>query len=145
LEPARSEDHATLDPAAQRLARQVVNYATTSPLAPRTAVTYIGGAAGSALLNSLGVQFQSATTLPTSGLVVVGADATVSDAQLENFARGGGKVLFLPRRNATGAAGLRLAEKNRLCWLTCRLPNGLRHAACLHLTCAGAAPRPPGL
>jgi hypothetical protein len=105
------EDHSTLDPAAQRLARQVVNYATTSPLAPRTTVSYIGGAAGSALLNSLGVQFRSATALPASGLVVVGSDASISDAQLETFARGGGKVLFLPRRSAAGAAGLRLTEK----------------------------------
>jgi len=105
------EDHAMLDPAAQRLARQVINYATTVPLAPRTAVSYIGGEVGSALLNSLGVQFKSATALPASGLVVVGADATIGDAQLEAFARGGGKVLFLPRRSATGAAGLQLTEK----------------------------------
>jgi beta-galactosidase len=105
------EDHAALDPAAQRLARQVVNYATTVPLAPRVAVTYIGGEAGSALLNSLGVKFKSSTALPASGLVVVGADATVSDAQLETFARGGGKVLFLARGNAAGAAGLQLTEK----------------------------------
>lgn len=105
------EDHATLDPAAQRLARQVVNYATTAPLAPRTVVSYIGGEAGSALLGSLGVQFKSATALPASGLVIVGADATIADAQLEAFARGGGKVLFLPRRSAAGAAGLQLTEK----------------------------------
>ncbi len=105
------EDHAALDPAAQRLARQVVNYASTAPLAPRTAVSYIGGEAGRTLLNSLGVQFKSATTLPASGLVIVGADATISDSQLENFARGGGKVLFLARRSAAGAAGLKLMEK----------------------------------
>jgi beta-galactosidase len=105
------EDHAMLDPAAQRLARQVVGYATTAPLAPRVAVSYIGGEAGSALLNSLGVQFKSATALPASGLVIVGADATIADAQLEAFARGGGKVLFLPRHSAAGAAGLQLQQK----------------------------------
>lgn len=105
------EDHAMLDPAAQRLARQVVNYAMTSPLAPRTEVSYIGGETGSALLNSVGLQFTSATALPDSGLVVVGADATISDAQLETFARGGGKVLFLARQNAQGAAGLSLQQK----------------------------------
>jgi beta-galactosidase len=74
-------------------------------------VSYIGGEAGSTLLNSLGVQFKTVAALPASGLVIIGADATVSDAQLETFARGGGKVLFLPRRSATGAAGLQLAEK----------------------------------
>ncbi|HEX8833507.1 MAG TPA: hypothetical protein VF719_04865, partial [Abditibacteriaceae bacterium] len=105
------EDHAALEPAAQRLARQVVNFATTAPLAPRTAVSYVGGEAGSTLLNSLGVQFTTVAALPASGLVIVGADATISDAQLETFARNGGKVLFLPRRSAAGAAGLQLTEK----------------------------------
>ena len=105
------EDHASLDPAANRLARQVVNYATTAPLEPRSAVSYLGGAAGSALLNSLGLQFKTVTALPTAGVVVVGADATIGDAALETFARGGGKVLFLPRQNSQGAAGLQLQEK----------------------------------
>jgi beta-galactosidase len=105
------EDHATLDPAAQRLTRQVINYATTAPIAPRVKVAYLGSEVGSALLTSLGVEFQNATNLPASGIVVVGPDARVNDAQLETFARGGGKVLFLPRRNATGAAGLQLQQK----------------------------------
>ncbi|HEX8833298.1 MAG TPA: hypothetical protein VF719_03820, partial [Abditibacteriaceae bacterium] len=105
------EDHASLDPAAQRLARQVVNYATTAPLAPRVLVNYIGGTSGSALLQSLGLQFNAVTTVPTSGVVVVGADATIDDTQLETFARNGGKVLFLARQNAQGAAGLQLQEK----------------------------------
>jgi beta-galactosidase len=51
------EDHATLDPAAQRLARSVISFAMTAPLAPRVAVNYIGGTGGSALLESLGVNF----------------------------------------------------------------------------------------
>jgi beta-galactosidase len=105
------EDHATLDPAAQRLARSVISYATTAPLAPRVAVSYIGGTSGGTLLESLGVQFKTVTSLPDTGIIVVGPDATVSDAQLENFARSGGKVLFLARRNAAGAAGLQLLEK----------------------------------
>ena len=105
------EDHATLDPAAQRLARSVISFATTAPLAPRVAVNYIGGTGGSALLQSLGVNFKKVASLPASGVVVVGSDATVSDAQLERFARNGGKVMFLARRNAAGAAGLKLQEK----------------------------------
>jgi beta-galactosidase len=105
------EDHASLDPAAQRLARQVVNYAMTAPLAPRVVVNYIGGEGGSALLKSLGLQFNTVTALPASGVVVVGANATIGDAQLETFARGGGKVLFLASQNTQGAAGLQLQEK----------------------------------
>ncbi len=105
------EDHVTLDPAARRLSQQLIEYASKTPLAPRVSVTYIGGETGSALLNSLGVQFKTRTTLLSSGLVVVGADATIRDAQLETFARGGGKVMFLPRRDAKGAAGLQLQQK----------------------------------
>jgi beta-galactosidase len=105
------EDHAALEPAAQLLGKQVVDYAMTATLAPRTEVSYIGGDAGSKILSSLGVQFRPATTLPSAGVVVVGADATTDAAQLEAFANGGGKVLFLPRRSATGAAGVQLAEK----------------------------------
>jgi beta-galactosidase len=105
------EDHASLDPAAQRLARLVVNYAMTAPLAPRVAASYIGGASGSALLKSLGLQFKTVTALPASGVVIIGADATIADAQLETFARNGGKVLFLARQGVVGAAGLQLQEK----------------------------------
>jgi beta-galactosidase len=105
------EDHATLDPAAQRLARSVISFAMTAPLAPRVAVNYIGGTGGSALLESLGVNFQKVATLPASGVVVVGSDATVNDAQLERFARNGGKVLFLARTDEAGAAGLKLQQK----------------------------------
>jgi beta-galactosidase len=105
------EDHATLDPAAQRLARQLIRYATTVPQSPRVPTTYIGGEAGSALLDSLGVRFKSAASLPASGLAIIGADAVIGGAQLEAFARRGGRVLFLPRRDATGAAGLQLQQK----------------------------------
>jgi beta-galactosidase len=104
------EDHAALEPAAQLLARQVVDYAMTAPLAPRTEVSYIGGDAGSKILSSIGVQFKPAAALPSAGVVVVGADATVDAAKFEAFANAGGKVLFLPRRDAAGAAGVQLAE-----------------------------------
>ncbi len=106
------EDHAALNPAAHLLARQIVDYAIASPLAPRLVASYIGGKAGSDLLASLGVQFTSATALPASGLVVIGADATIADVELETFTKSGGKILFLARISATGAAGLKLAEKN---------------------------------
>jgi hypothetical protein len=88
------------------------------------------------LLQSLGVQFQNETNLPASGIAVVGSDAKISDTQLESFARGGGKVLFLARRNATGAAGLQLQEKPTSL-VHCSLPIGEARGL-LHPTCAGA-------
>jgi beta-galactosidase len=93
------------------LAQQVIEYSIKAPLAPRVVVNYIGGASGRALLQSLGVQFKTVTTLPASGVVVVGAGATINDAQLDSFARNGGKVLFMARQNTQGAAGLQLQEK----------------------------------
>jgi beta-galactosidase len=102
-----------------------VNYATTSPLAPRTLRPYIGGAAGSALLNSLGVQFRSATALPASGLVVVGADASISDAQLETI-RTWRRQGAVPATRATLRArrGLRLTGENRFRWFASKLLMG---------------------
>lgn len=106
------EDHAIIDPAARQLARSVIAHAATTPLSPRVAVTYIGGDAGKTLLQSLGVRFQSATALPKGGLVVVGPDALVEEAPLEDFARDGGKVLFLPRQKTEGASGLQLRQES---------------------------------
>jgi beta-galactosidase len=106
------EDHAALDPAAQRVAQQLLRYAVTAPLSPRAATVYIGGEAGGALLRSLGVQFQARRNCPLRALAILGPDATIGGAQLDAFARTGGKVLFLPRRDAaTGAAGLQLQQK----------------------------------
>jgi beta-galactosidase len=105
------EDHVTLDPAAQQLASSVIGYAATAPLAPRMAVSYMGGTSGSTLLESLGVNFTPVANLPASGIVVVGSDASVSDTRLAGFARNGGKVLFLARRKENGAAGMKLQKK----------------------------------
>jgi beta-galactosidase len=131
------EDHTGLDPAAHRLARQVVNYAMTAPLAPRVAVNYIGGASGSTLLQSLGLQFKTVTALPASGLIVVGADSNIGAAQLETFARGGGKVLFLARQNTQGAAVCD-CRKKPTSLARCRLRTGRKLAVFPPLICAGA-------
>jgi beta-galactosidase len=48
------EDHAPVDPVARRVARQLVEYSRTAPLAPRRTTTYIGGEAGARQLDALG-------------------------------------------------------------------------------------------
>jgi beta-galactosidase len=105
------EDHAAVDPAAARLARQVLEYARTAPLAPRVEATYLGGDRGAALLDQVGLTYQRATALPRSGLAVIGADAVVDRAALEAFAEKGGTVLVLPRAQADAGFGVRLVER----------------------------------
>jgi beta-galactosidase len=75
---------------------------------------YVGGDAGRTTLDALGVDYAAATGIPADAkLLVFGPDANPDAAQLETFARGGGKVLFLARRAAAGAAGAQLSENTK--------------------------------
>jgi hypothetical protein len=94
------------------VAQRVLDYARTAPLAPRVTATYLGGEAGRKLLDAAGAEYSAATTIPNGAkLMVVGADANVDAAQLETFARNGGKVLFLARGAAQGALGTQLKQE----------------------------------
>jgi beta-galactosidase len=106
------EDHAAHDPAAARLAHQILEYARTAPLAPRVAAVYLGGDRGAALLDQAGLTYQRATALPAAGLAVIGSDADVDRAALEAFATSGGRVLVLPRAQADAGLGLRLVKRD---------------------------------
>ena len=106
------EDHAALDPAAARLARQILEYARTAPLAPRVAATYLGGDSGATLLDQVGLTYKRATALPVSGLAVIGSDANVDRAAVEAFAAQGGRVFVLPRAQADAGLGLRLDKRD---------------------------------
>ena len=107
------EDHAALDPAAARLARQIVEYARTVALSPRLDATYIGGDGGAALLDQLGLVYRRAKALPASGLAVIGRDAGLDRATVEKFATGGGKVLVLPREEADTGLGVALVKSEQ--------------------------------
>jgi beta-galactosidase len=104
------EDHMALDPAARLMARRVMDYALHAPLAPRVSkVVYVGGTAGAAWLDRIGVSFQRSGTLDASaGLVLVGQDATVDTAALNAYLAQGGKAFFLPRAQADGWLGATL-------------------------------------
>ena len=93
------EDHATEDPAALRLAGQIVAYAQTASLTPKAGKTvYLGDDAGAKLLNDLGLLYSKAETIPADAeLAVVGSGEGPPDEALTAFVRGGGKVLVLPR------------------------------------------------
>jgi beta-galactosidase len=94
------ENHADKDPAALQLAGQLVHYAETAPLVPKTRKTlYLGDDAGARLLDELGLLYEKAGAIPADAdLVVVGSGSGPSDDALSAFVRGDGKVLVL-RRN----------------------------------------------
>jgi beta-galactosidase len=104
------EDQASLDPSARRLAGRLVEYALHSELSPRTAkVVYLGGAAGAAWLDQIGVGYERSTTLDSdAGLVLVGPDAAPDAAALAAWLAKGGRAFFLPRAQSEGWLGTTL-------------------------------------
>ncbi len=104
------EDHVTQDPAARLMAERVLDYAQHAPLAPRVSkVVYVGGAAGAAWLDRIGVDYQRSDTLDAdTGLVLVGTDASIDTAALNAYLEQGGKAFFLPRAQANGWLGTTL-------------------------------------
>ena len=100
------EDQAPLDPAADRLARNLINYAVTAPLSASEVATAVGGAAE--LIKSIGIQVRPASRLPTEGLAIVGPEWT-DETSLREFLTRGGKALILPR--PTGLLGIQIGPK----------------------------------
>ncbi len=104
------EDHVALDPVARLMAERVVDYAQHAPLAPRVIkVIYVGGAASTAWLDRIGVDYQRSDTLDAAaGLVLVGPDATLDATALSAYLEQGGRAFFLPRTQANGWLGTTL-------------------------------------
>jgi beta-galactosidase len=73
-------------------------------------VSYIGGQR-EARFAIAGLQFKTVTSLPASGVVVVGADATIGDAQLETFARRRQSAFPGASKRGRAQQGLQLQEK----------------------------------
>lgn len=101
------EDHAVLDPAARRMVGKILNYALHAPLTPRVSkVAYLGGSAGAAWLDKIGVSYQRSGGLDADvGLALIGPGAKVGTAALDGYLMQGGKVFFLPRAQADGWLG----------------------------------------
>ncbi|MGA2034799.1 MAG: sugar-binding domain-containing protein [Thermoguttaceae bacterium] len=104
------EDHVVADPAAQRMAGQIIDYALHCPLSARVSkVAYLGGAAGAAWLDRVGVSYQRSAVLDAgAGLLLIGPDADIDTAALSACLEEGGKVFFLPRSRADGGLGATL-------------------------------------
>jgi beta-galactosidase len=104
------EDHVDLDPAARRLARQLVDYALHAPLSPRVGrAVYLGGPTGAAWLDRIGVNYNRSTMLDAAAaLTLVGPDADIDSPALDAYLQHGGRVFFLPRAQADGWFGTTL-------------------------------------
>ncbi len=99
------------DPVAAHVARRIVDYTTSSKLAPRRETFYIGGKKGRQLLEGLGVKFKTGKPRSDSkGLVIIGSDA--SD-QVQPFLNGGSHVLFLARKSGS-TLGAKLTKVGQL-------------------------------
>ncbi|MEZ0298267.1 MAG: beta-galactosidase [Candidatus Methylacidiphilales bacterium] len=108
------EDHVKVDPAADRLARNIISWVRSAPPAPRCGpALYVGGDDGAKLLDLVGCEYRriAASSLdPASQLVIVGPDVSADVAAPVLAA--GGKVLVLPKRVA-GPAGLGVSVTKR--------------------------------
>jgi len=107
------EDAVAKDPAARKLAAQIVEYAKNAPIQPKAEnVLYLGGKEGAELLDFLTVKYSKATAPdPSAGLVIVGADANPDKASLEAYAKAGGRVLFLPRADDRGWGDVKTVKR----------------------------------
>jgi beta-galactosidase len=109
------EDHITQDPAAHKLARQLMEYVRTAPITPKAErVIYVGDDNGAKTLDMLGLNYNRATTVDaTAGLIVVGASPGVTDEALRTYVSNGGKLLFLRRTQREGALGAQLQQNTQ--------------------------------
>lgn len=107
------EDHASLDPAANRLVHQLLGYLNRGKISPTSRkVIYVGGQKGAKLLDFLGVNYQSTNVLQENAeIAIIGEDAEVGEEAIKNYIEGGGKVLFLPREAPSAPLGVKLGKK----------------------------------
>ena len=101
------EDRIDQDPVVDILLRRIVNYAAWAPLAQAATATVLwGDDKDAALLDSLGLIYQTSTESPTPGGLVIVGKSFQGEAQLEAWLRGGGIALVLPRADAASLLGV---------------------------------------
>ncbi|MEO8614740.1 MAG: hypothetical protein ABI600_06335 [Luteolibacter sp.] len=84
------------EPVAQMLTQRLIEYAASTKSKPRRNVVYAGNGDGEALLKSSTIPFTRSDIPPAPGsLWIVGPDANVTDAALENALSGGTNVMII--------------------------------------------------
>jgi beta-galactosidase len=103
------EAHVPLDAAAAVLARNLLEYAATSPTIPRARRTIVVGAEDQKeTLDGLGLLYENSNRIePGADLVIIGRQGSHGKADIERYLEGGGKVLFLARAAPEHALGVK--------------------------------------
>lgn len=101
------EDAWRTDPAARRLAAQLVSYAATAPLAPTAKTMVIGSDEDyEYLTKQLGLIAEKSDRLPAQpGFAIVSGNSPLTSTALAAFAKAGGRVVVLGQQKP-GAPGL---------------------------------------
>ncbi|WP_288514812.1 sugar-binding domain-containing protein [uncultured Victivallis sp.] len=101
------------DPAAMRLFDNLIGYARNRKFIPRSCRTvYLGSTDGQKQLNSFGLVFRKADTIPgDADLILVGAGARTTRSELETAVKRGAKVAVLGPEPAIRLFGLDLQKK----------------------------------
>jgi beta-galactosidase len=104
------EDHFKQEPVVPKLLTQMLDYAQTGKLNPRSnKVLYVGDKAGKEMLDSLGLIFQAAIkTEKDADLLIVCNNARINDSELKDYLTKGGKVLFLATKSNSAPLGIKL-------------------------------------
>ena len=106
------EDQAPVDPVADIVARRVLREAAAYNPPPRRKAVFIGRDEDAVLLESTGLVFDKASSLPgPDELAIVGAGATVTAHEMNTFASQGGNVLVLPAPAGQNALGDRIGNQ----------------------------------
>lgn len=103
------------DPAAMRLFDNLIGYARNRKFTPRSRRTvYLGDADGKKLPASFGLAFKAVDAIPPdAGLILVGAGAQTTRAELEAAVKRGAKVAVLGPEPAVRLFGLELEKKTQ--------------------------------
>jgi hypothetical protein len=105
------EDQVAPDPAAEKLARQLLDHVRSGQIRSKAPATlYIGDTNGEAFLKKLGVIYQKSTSLgDRPGLAIIGNGADVTPDGLKSFLAKGGRAFVLASpTSGTTALGLGL-------------------------------------
>ena len=106
------EGRTTIEPAADRIARNILRNVRKASLPPNAVnIALIGTMPG--WYKQMGVMGKPSSALSTfARLAIIAPDSTVSEAELNGFLNKGGKVVFLQRKAAAAPLGITLEERN---------------------------------
>jgi beta-galactosidase len=103
------EDHVAADPAAEKLARNVVSHVSSAPLAAARRTYVLGDPTeGEGFADQMGLACRATTVIPQDAELVIVLPSSTVDQQVRTFVERGGRALFLAREQ--GPLGVSIKE-----------------------------------